>query len=170
MRSLIDDLLTVSRIGREREPERERVGLTAVVTEVADQLRREHPNADVAVAPLPDVLADELRIRQLFENLMRNAVVHGGRTDVTIRVVGEVHGGQLTIDVVDDGVGIPDQDRDAIFRMFHRADMVRSADSTGIGLAISRKVVEQMGGTLTVAPSDAGATFRMVLPPAVVAP
>lgn len=164
MRSLIDDLLTVSRIGREREPERVRVHLTGVVSEIAEQLAHEHRDAHVEVAALPDVLGDELRLRQLFDNLLRNAMMHGGREDVTVRVTAEVHGGQLTVDVADDGVGLPAQHREAVFRMFHRGDMARSADSTGIGLAICRKVVQQMGGTLSAAPSDGGATFRILLP------
>lgn len=164
MRSLISDLLTVSRIGHEREPNRVRVDLASVASDVAAELRREHPRATFVVDDLPSVLGDDLRVRQLFDNLMRNAVVHGGQPDIEVRVTAEVRGGQLVVDVVDDGVGIPEHEHDAVFRMFHRGDMVRSADSTGIGLAICRKVVEQMGGTLTIASSDTGATFRIELP------
>jgi signal transduction histidine kinase len=169
MDSLIRDLLELSRIGR-TQTETEPVQLQAIIEDIAAELRRTHQQARFEVGDLPDVVMNPVRARQLFTNLMENAVRHGGRDDITIRVSASPGGSEFTsILVADDGAGIPPQYRERVFGIFERLD--QEADTatigTGIGLSMCRKIVEQFDGALTIDDTESGTTFRISLPSAV---
>lgn len=92
--------------------------------------------------------ADPDRLRQVFENLLQNAVDHGDG-DVTVRI-GTV--GETGFYVADDGPGIPPEEREDVFDAGHTT----ADDGTGFGLAIVEKIVEAHGWEISVAESDAG--------------
>jgi signal transduction histidine kinase len=169
MDSLIRDLLELSRIGR-TQTETEPVQLQPIVEDIAAELRRTHQQARFEVVNVPDVVMNPVRARQLFTNLMENAVRHGGRDDITVRVSAGPGGSEFTsILVADDGAGIPPQYRERVFGIFERLD--QEADTatvgTGIGLSMCRKIVEQVDGSLTIDDTETGTTFRISLPSAV---
>jgi signal transduction histidine kinase len=112
-----------------------------------------------------------VRARQLFTNLVENAARHGGRPDVHIRVTARLdRRGWTEVSVADDGVGIPEPYRERVFGIFERLEARDSTTvGTGMGLAICRKIVEQVGGEMRIAPADAGTDIRMTLPLASVA-
>ena len=109
---------------------------------------------------------DEQLLRQVLVNLVENAVKYslaGGRVDV---IVSE-EPSWVRIEVVDEGIGIPPSEHERIFEKFYRLDaaMSRGVGGSGLGLYISREIVMQMGGTLTVHSSPgSGSTFTVVLP------
>ena len=130
------------------------------------------PGVTVEATGLPVVRMNEVRARQLFTNLFENAARHGGRSDLTITVTaspppGAV--GAISIDVADDGGGIPAEYAEKIFGIFERLNRP-DADTpgTGIGLALCRRIVETAGGEIvlvTPGPSaPQGAHFRFTLP------
>ncbi|MFB6304138.1 MAG: ATP-binding protein [Haloferacaceae archaeon] len=142
--TLVDDLLTLARRGADVS-DVEAVDLAA---EVAASWRNvETPDASLVVETERGVRADPSRLGQLLENLMRNAVEHGGE-DVTV-TVGDCDGGFY---VADDGPGIPDGERDRVFDPGYTT----SADGTGIGLNIVREIVEAHGWEIRATESDAG--------------
>lgn len=110
--------------------------------------------------------SDASLIRQLLVNLVENAVKYSHEGGVVIvRVVDDDE--QLRIDVVDRGLGIPSAEQERIFEKFFRldAEMTRGVGGSGLGLYISREIVEQLGGTLTVSSQvGRGSTFTVVLP------
>lgn len=161
MDDLVGDLLTLSRVGRVDE-DPEPVDLAAVVGQTADELGREYPAATVEVGDLPVVHMDPARARQLFTNLVANALVHSGRPDVTVRI--DAAGPPGCIAVTDDGRGIPDADREKVFALFARLEAGGAGHGTGIGLAMCRRIVESAGGSIWVADSDQGADIRVQLP------
>ena len=109
----------------------------------------------------PAVDADAARLRQVLDNLITNAVVHGG-PDAEISVAIRVEEA-LLIGVSDTGPGIPPADLDRIFDVGVRLD--RETPGTGLGLALGRSIVEGHGGTLTVASTPGGGTtFTISLP------
>jgi signal transduction histidine kinase len=174
MDQLISDLLELSRAGRVQEGE-EAVDLEAVAAQVADELAAEHPDTTLIVKDLPTVMISPARARQLLTNLMRNAVIHSGRPDVTVSVtsVPATEPGHDCVAIRDDGQGIPPADRQRVFGIFEQLaaqDGVRGQDrrrpSTGIGLTISRKIVERAGGKIWFADVDTGAEVRVSLPSA----
>jgi signal transduction histidine kinase len=169
MQQLIQDLLELSRIGR-REATPEDVDLTAVVTDVADELRSRYPSAYVGVGLLPVVTMSAVRARQLVTNLLDNAVLHSGRSDVTVEVGAQRRpDGSARVWVCDDGRGVAAEDRERVFGVFERLDdRPRSESGTGIGLAACRKIVEQCGGSIRLADVQNGACLEIVLPAEVV--
>ncbi|WP_435183360.1 ATP-binding protein [Halobellus sp. EA9] len=146
MDSLIDDVLLLAREGKS-VTDTEWVDLGALARESWDVV--ETPRATLYVETERSVEAEPGRLKQLFENLFRNAVEHAG-TGVAITV------GDLDDDsgfyVADDGPGIPAEDRDSVFEFGYSTD----AEGTGYGLAIVRQVVDAHGWSISIAESDGG--------------
>jgi signal transduction histidine kinase len=110
---------------------------------------------------------DRDRVQQVVLNLVDNAVKYGGTNRVAIRV--DAENGAVCIAVTDEGPGIELADQERIFEKFYRADpqLAKAPAGTGLGLYISRELVERMGGTLRVISDPGkGATFAVRLPPA----
>ena len=107
--------------------------------------------------------ADPVRVRQILRNLLTNAFRYGGDA---ISVSFGSHGASAWLDVTDDGPGIPPEDRTTIFQPYSRSSSSSTVkESVGLGLTLSRRLAELMGGSLSyVDPPAGGATFRLVLP------
>ena len=100
-------------------------------------------------APIDKIWADELRLSQILFNLLSNAVKFtpaGGRIEVTART----EGGRLIVRVADDGIGLKEEDRERIFNVFEQVDtsLGRRRQGTGLGLALTKRLVELHGGTI----------------------
>jgi signal transduction histidine kinase len=167
MRSLIDDLLMFSRVSTQGHPFTA-VNLGHVISQVLVDLEVsiEESRALVTVGLMPTIEADPLQMRQLFQNLLGNALKFR-RPEVTpeLRVEAQVvdHIAQLT--VRDNGIGFDEQYATRIFRAFERLHGARAYPGTGIGLALCRKIVERHHGTITAtAEIDHGAAFTIRLP------
>ena len=166
MERLIHDLLSLSRIGREsRAPES--VALADVVQEcladLAEPLRAR--GVRVSVGDLPAVWGVRVQIEQVVGNLLANAVKYLGDTATpAIEVAGHVDDGMVTCSVRDSGIGIDPAYHGKVFEIFQRLGDV-SAEGTGVGLAIVRKIVEGAGGRVWVESAKSeGATFRFTWP------
>ena len=167
MQDLIQDLLELSRIGRV-QTDAEDVDLGALVTSIADELRTAHPDLHVTVGELPVVRLNPVRARQLFTNLLDNAAKHGGRPDIAIRVEGRAGtDGKAVVTVADNGRGIPLQYRERVFGIFERLEGPTARSGTGMGLAICRKIVEEVGGQIAIVEADTGTKIEIHLTPAV---
>lgn len=171
MHRLIQDLLTLSRIGRDH-PEAERVDvrtmLEGLVADQEDSLRA--AGATVSISGAPAIVhAPPVLLRQVFANLVMNAVKYR-RAEVPLQV--DIHttlapDGEVRIVVADNGRGFDQQDAAHIFRLFRRLGHDREVGGTGIGLALCRKIVEHLGGRIEAHGTiDAGAEFTISLPPA----
>jgi CheY-like chemotaxis protein/anti-sigma regulatory factor (Ser/Thr protein kinase) len=104
-----------------------------------------------------DVYADRIRVKQILYNLLSNAIKftpNSGR----VRVECAVEQGNLEVSVSDTGIGVPPEEREAIFEKFHQVGST-SSQGTGLGLAITKRLVEQHGGTISLA-SDPGRGSR----------
>jgi signal transduction histidine kinase len=167
MESLIQDLLELSRVGR-LQTEPERVELAPMVGELVAEIRGQHPTFEADVAPLPIVWMNRVRARQLFVNLLENAVKHAGGGQVRVAVRAEpAYDGDMIVSVSDDGPGVPAAYRERVFGVFERLE-VDDQTGTGIGLAICRKIVDTIGGRIWLADRDDGAEFRLLLPAGVI--
>jgi signal transduction histidine kinase len=180
MQSLINDLLTFSRVTTKASPF-EKVDLARVAREVISDLevRIQQSQANVEAEPLPSVEADPLQMRQLFQNLIGNALkFHKDGTAPVVRIRARIlrppdsaPGGQpveqetLELSVQDNGIGFDEKYLDRIFAVFQRLHGRGVYEGTGIGLAICRKIAERHGGAITgrSRPGE-GATFIVTLP------
>ncbi|MFB6280415.1 MAG: ATP-binding protein [Haloferacaceae archaeon] len=149
MGTLIDDLLALAREG-ERVTDPEPVDLAAVAERCWGHV--ETADATLAVEAEGTVRADRGRLQQLLENLVRNAVEHGG-PGVTV-TVGDLPDGFY---VADDGPGVPEGKRDRIFEPGFSTD----SDGTGLGLAIVREIAEAHGWSIDLAGGADGTRFEI---------
>jgi signal transduction histidine kinase len=164
MDALIGDLLELSRIGRTQQAT-DPVPLGPLVDDIAGELRRAHPAATFVVGVLPIVELNPVRARQLFVNLLGNALVHSGRDDVTVSVVaGPVEADRAVVVVADDGKGIPTADRARVFGIFERLEPQAEVGGTGIGLAMCQRIVEQAGGSIWLDDPEVGTAVHVALP------
>jgi len=173
MQALISDLLLYSRVTT-RGPEFASVDMNEVVRVVLSDLepRIEETGARVEVGRLPVLDADEVRMRELMQNLISNAVkFHRDSVAPVVRVRSEASdpeaedGGRCTLFVEDNGIGFEEGQAEQMFGVFQRLHGRGVYEGTGIGLAICRRIAESHGGTIRAAgrPGE-GATFAVELP------
>jgi signal transduction histidine kinase len=166
--TLVDTLLDVSQLNEGRlRLEPAEVDLVALVRDVAGRMAGDVGAGGAAVvveAPGPVVGRwDRVRLEQVATNLLSNALKYGGGTPVVARV--EAGGGAAHLAVIDAGMGIPPAEQERIFERFERAEAARGYGGFGLGLWISRALVEAHGGAISVESAPgAGATFRVRLP------
>jgi len=169
METLIEDLLELSRIGRRGEQHSlvdPRAVLMQLQAELKPRIEEQRTRLHLPDDP-PLVLCDRTRLYQLFSNLIGNALAHMGPcSDPEIRVDVRQDGRFTLLTVADNGKGLPAEERERIFEVFHTAG--RRTDggrSTGIGLAIVKKIAETHGGRVWVESDPGrGATFHVTLP------
>jgi signal transduction histidine kinase len=166
MQRLINDLLAYARVGTNR-PSFEPVRSGVVLERVLDHLRMavEETGAVVTHDPLPAVIADEVELGQLFQNLIGNALKFHGPAAPRVHVSAEARGREWLFSVRDNGIGIQSEYTDRIFLIFQRLQGRNEYPGTGIGLAICKKIIERHGGRIWVEsmPGE-GSTFYFTLP------
>ena len=163
MTKMIEDVLAFARLGAsiEKTP----VDLAKVAAEVVADLSSHLDGVDLELGPLPTVPGEEVQLRSLLQNLLSNAVKFRSEDrSPTIVVRSSRVGSSWRIEVVDNGIGVPDDQRDRIFEPMVRLD--KRIEGVGIGLATCRRVVDSHGGAIGVdtAPAGAGAAFWVELP------
>src|ERR1700723_586843 len=152
MQRLIQDLLAFSRVGTKGKDLLETSSEEALQQALIN-LRGaiQESGALVTHDPLPSVLADEMQLVQLFQNLIGNAIKYQNPGVPKVHISATKNGGkQWTFAVKDNGLGIDPQYFERIFGMFQRLHKREEFAGTGIGLAICKKIVERHGGTISV--------------------
>jgi PAS domain S-box-containing protein len=166
MQRLIQDLLAYSRVGTKGrdllEISSEEALLSALINLRAG-IRES--GAQVTHDPLPTVLADEMQLVQLFQNLVGNAIKYQSPGVPKVHISAVKNDGKKWIfSVKDNGLGIDPQYFEKIFGMFQRLHKREEFAGTGIGLAICKKIVERHGGSISVESQPGqGSTFRFAL-------
>jgi len=163
---LVTELLDISRLETGRLVlRRQLVDVVALATTVVEKLGVEYEGLACELDFEPDfprLYADPDKVEQVLTNLVENAAKYGSADDV--RVVGRVEDGHASVSVSDRGEGIPAADLPRVFTKFFRRDHGKPTGS-GLGLWISRGLVEAHGGTLTAASREGeGSTFTFTLP------
>ncbi len=172
MTHIVQDLLTLSRLDAGNTemrfaPFSFRESVANVCRANAMEARRHSHTLTCTLAEnMPEISGDRQRLEQVVTNILGNAIKYtpdGGH----IAVTGGGSGRSVWVEVTDDGIGIPEKDRDRIFDRFYRVDKARSRESggTGLGLSIAKEIVERHHGSLRLVPREGrGTTIRLVLP------
>jgi signal transduction histidine kinase len=171
-KTLADELLTVARLeGNALTPQVDRISVRDAVDQAVARAR---PRAELVRASFQiddggdlAMLADEALVGKILDNLLNNALTYADHPP-TIRMAARQEGQQVSLTVVDDGIGISPEDQRRIFQRFIRGTdrMVAEKPGTGLGLYLSRGLAEQMGGSLQLQSSQTGkgSTFILRLP------
>jgi len=168
--ALINDLLDLGRIEAGFDSHRETIQLESILRYTLSNLERNAQKKkqilEVNIATgLPSMHGNPVRIRQMFDNLINNAIKYtpeGKKISINLHH----EGSQVILKITDQGPGIPPEDQPHIFEKFYRASNTTSdASGSGLGLAIVRKIVESHDGRIWVESTlEKGATFFVVLP------
>ncbi|HZZ59044.1 MAG TPA: ATP-binding protein [Opitutaceae bacterium] len=171
MGQLIDDLLAFSRISRSQLSHSD-VDHDALVAAVIREGRHDNPALEWSVAPLSPVRADPAMLRQVWSNLIANAVKYSGKNPRPRITIGERdEGGERVFFVRDNGVGFDMAYADKLFGVFQRLHGPSEFEGTGIGLANVRRIVTRHGGrTWAEGKVGEGAAFYFSLPKATPTP
>ena len=166
MQRLIQDLLAYSRVGT-KEMDLRGISSETALQQALANLRGviEESGALVTHDVLPTVMADEVQLTQLFQNLVGNAIKYQNAGVPKIHISAAKNGDKKWVfSVQDNGIGIEPQHFEKIFGMFQRLHKRNEFAGTGIGLAICKKIVERHGGSISVESQPGhGSTFRFVL-------
>ncbi len=169
MSVLINDLLTLSRVGRQDAPPERcdteslaKAAATALTQSIDDQ------HARILIGPMPPVLCQPSHLQSLFQNLLGNAIkYHDDSRPPVITISARPYAeapSMIEISVADNGIGIDPQYYDRIFGIFQRLHPIGRYPGTGIGLALCRKIVERHGGRIWVESIPGqGSTFHFTL-------
>ena len=170
MAGIVNDLLDLSRIEFGRSTEWERIEMNGVIKEVValsqDSARRHKVELATSGNFAAEVFGDRTQLISAFSNLVENAIKYSDENRL-VKIIGDVRVDDLTIAVIDQGLGIAPKDHERIFERFYRVDRARSRSTggTGLGLSIVRHVVDSHGGKIEVKSNEGeGATFTVVLP------
>jgi len=164
MSDLIDGVLQYSRVGRVKE-EKMMVDLQILVQDVIDAIA---PPKGLKIAidtELPKLIAEKTRMHQLFQNLLSNAIKYIDKPDGEIHIGHSEKNGFWEFYISDTGVGIEERHFDKIFQIFQTLVPRDQSESTGVGLAIVKKIVEIYRGKIWVKSEiNQGSTFYFTLP------
>ncbi|HEX4986751.1 MAG TPA: ATP-binding protein [Burkholderiales bacterium] len=168
MGRLIDDLLSFSKMSRKAMETTENVNMTALAKDVAQTLMRDREESGVRldIWPLPSVRGDVALLRQVWINLLSNALKYSStKPRPEILVTGETTDGVAVFRVQDNGVGFDMKYANKLFGVFQRLHKAEDFEGTGVGLAIVHRVIARHGGTIRAdARPGEGATFHFTLP------
>ncbi|GEM_PF-1717125 len=170
MRRLIDDLLGYARVARTRNPyeKASSAGLAAEAAAGLSALVVEKGASVVLADDLPEIFCDPVKMRQVFHNLLSNALKYNEAPKPEVRVEAELFGQYWKFSVTDNGIGVPPQYSEEIFKMFKRLHSRHEyGGGTGAGLAIAHKIIEEHGGRIWVDSEEGkGSSFRFIIPAA----
>ena len=162
---LIQDLLRLAKV--DADPKIEAVPLDAVLADVRSNLevllREKHGR--IAAPALPVIKADRTQVAQLLQNIIGNGIKYNESKSPTINISYQHKDGQLLLSIADNGIGIPAEYRERAFQIFQRLPTARQYSGSGIGLAICKKIVDGLGGSIHIDDHKGGGTvFNISIP------
>jgi signal transduction histidine kinase len=165
LENMINGLLEYARVGKVKKGT-EKVNVNALLVEIRDLIVPDHV-ALIAERDLPVVYTEKLHLEQVFSNLISNAVKHNNADEPEVRIKGSDKGEYCEFSVSDNGPGIEHQYFDKIFLIFQTLQERDAFESTGVGLAIVKKIIEDHKGTIRVeSEMGNGTTFTFTWPKA----
>jgi signal transduction histidine kinase len=167
MTDLINGLLALVRLRKEGQAT-EPVSFEAMLSDAQTSLQASLRNSQAQImveTPLPALVVDRIQFMQVLENLLSNAVKYRSERPLIIRVAAHQNGSEWIFSVADNGRGFDQQYANRVFGLFQRLHVHEVPDGTGMGLSISRKIVERHGGRIWADSSaGVGSTFYFSLP------
>jgi light-regulated signal transduction histidine kinase (bacteriophytochrome) len=167
MTGLLDDLLILSRLGRQ-EMKPTQCDMEKIVTVIWDELRSDFASRkiDLKILPLPKAWGDSSLIQQIWKELLSNAIKFTAQKEVaTIEISGKKEGARTVYSIQDNGVGFDMNASEKLFGVFQRLHAAEEFEGSGIGLAVVQRLVRRHGGEAWAEGTPGvGAQFHFALP------
>ena len=163
MEQMINGVLEYSRVGREEET-RAAVDLNKLVAEIVQDIVPAERFTLMIETPLPILVVNPVCIRQVFQNLIDNAVKFMDKPQGEIRIGGEAGTGAWQFYVQDNGPGIAPQHFERVFQLFQTLAPKDQVESSGVGLALVKRILETHGGKIWLEPVETGTCIAFSLP------
>ena len=166
LKHLVEDLLLAARLEDKWQPLAEPVNLNALARDICSGLQVRFPKANLAISipeDFPPVQADKAGLTSVVQNLLENAIKYSPEGTL-VKFTAEKANGRLRLQVIDEGQGIPDAEKKAVFQKFYRLgnEETRQATGTGLGLYIVQQVVKAHGGHIQLTDNQPkGAIFTL---------
>lgn len=166
LKHLVEDLLLAARLEDKWQPLAEPVDLGALARDICAGLKVRYPMANMAIRipkDFPPIQADKAGITSVVQNLLENAIKYSPE-GTPVELTGEKFNGRIRLQVSDEGQGIPDTEKKAVFEKFYRLgnEETRRATGTGLGLYIVQQVVKAHGGSIQLTDNQPkGAVFTL---------
>ncbi len=164
MEKMISGILEYSRIGRMAVPD-EIVNVSDLLHETIDSITPVEEFKIEIGTDMPTFATPRIRLAQVFANLIGNAIKHHDRKDGMVEITVHDNGDTFEFCVADDGPGIEPEYHDKVFEIFQTLHARDEVDSTGVGLTLVKKIIEEHGGNITLeSAAGEGAIFRFIWP------
>ena len=166
MQLLVTDILEYSKINDTSEIKMEDVDLVKTVEFIRIQVKNSiDKNINLQFEELPNIYTNATMISSVFQNLIENGAKYNDNDIVNIQIHYEAKNGQHIFKVKDNGIGVAEEYHQKIFGMFERLHTSQAYPGTGIGLAMSKKMIEKLNGTISLESTlGTGSTFTIMLP------
>jgi len=150
MNTLLDRMLQFSRINNTREKAKELIDLTETLTTIKQFFLPEINRNEVVIDihSLPTILGNKARVQILFQNLIENGLRYNTSKTPTVSISSYSDNQWYIISIKDNGIGIEDQYQEKIFTIFSRLHSREKYSGTGIGLSITKKIIDRHGGSI----------------------
>lgn len=167
MQRLIDDLLAFSRLGT-KQPAMHKIDSGVLISNIIEELKTGNPNRKITwnVSDLPEIYGDQGMLRQVFTNIIGNAVKFTAKSEeAVIEIGGNINGVKTKVWIKDNGVGFDMKYAPKIFEVFQRLHDSKEFEGTGIGMAIVKKILDKHNGQiLPESEPGVGSIFTIELP------
>ncbi|RYG15980.1 MAG: GAF domain-containing protein, partial [Chitinophagaceae bacterium] len=150
MQSMIDEVLAYSKVGQLAIQKR-KVDMKRLLEDLRDDLlvANSRPNLTIEIHETPEIVGDKLMVLQVFSNVVGNAVKYSSKAELPkVTISGTSSETEVVYAISDNGIGIPNEERDSIFELFSRASSGKDFEGTGVGLTIVRRILQKHEGSI----------------------
>ncbi|MBW7676696.1 ATP-binding protein [Chryseobacterium chendengshani] len=161
MAEMMNDVLQLSR-AKHSEIELENLETQQTIQKISEnaKLTFDSPNSEVVIKNCPTVLADKTMLHQVFLNIINNAIKYSSKQDhPKVEIEGREEEDQIIYRITDNGIGIPEEEKHRMFKIFNRMNNARKFKGNGIGLSIVHRIMNRIGGNVDYESTDAGTCF-----------
>ncbi|GAB0157346.1 ATP-binding protein [Chryseobacterium sp. Alg-005] len=161
MAEMMHDVLQLSR-AKYSEIQLEGIKTNTMIQKISEnaKITFDSPKSEIIIRECPDVLADKTMLHQVFLNIINNAVKYSSHKDEPkVEIEGLEDGTTITYRISDNGIGIPEEEKHKMFKIFNRLDNAKKFKGNGVGLSIVHRIMKRIGGDVTYESSSEGTSF-----------
>lgn len=161
MAEMMHDVLQLSR-AKHSEVQLESLKTAQTIQKISDNAKMTYgsPASEVIIKECPDVLADKTMLHQVFLNIINNAVKYSSHKDLPkVEIEGTEDGQTIIYRISDNGIGIPEEEKDKMFKIFNRMDNAKKFKGNGVGLSIVHRIMTRIGGSVDYESNKEGTSF-----------